>query len=77
MVNAAQLFGLDDDSPKDCRRCGHCFSCNLKQMHSEARQEQNHALKSDAGLHEIGYRKGKVTAFWEALQLLKTGEKPN
>lgn len=72
------LLGSDWDSEDNetCDKCGQCIRCKVEAMYEIALKEQKDSLTVLKSLHEVGYRKGKVQALQEVLELLETGKIP-
>lgn len=48
----------------------------IDEMLALARAEHIDAIRKNTGLHEIGYRKGKVQSLCEVLEMIRTGQIP-
>lgn len=88
-MNAAQLFGLDDEpesepesesstTPGIMLNCVHVRKLRecVEKMHDTSREEQKLFLTQGHSLHQIGYVKGKSQALHEVLELIDTGKIP-
>ena len=68
---------FDDDSHLHRQPAGHPEMAKLREMQSTAMREYTDALQPPlASTTDIAYRKGKLTAIQEVIEMLLTGEIP-
>ena len=75
-MNAAELLNLDNDEPDNNQSGPMRILANVEQMHNIATSEYRNALSLSQSLTDIQYRKGKVQALQEVLEMLATGKIP-
>ena len=75
-MNTMELLGYNGDG-SDRKEPVEIIIALVEQMHTTAQAEQKTALIRCESQHEIGYRKGKVQALHEVLEMLRTGETPS
>ena len=75
-MNTMELMGLNADGSERKEPVEVVFEL-VERMQEMAQAKQRSALLDLPSLHEIGYRKGKVQALNEVLEMLRTGKIPS
>lgn len=75
-MNTLQILGMEPVEEGSVKPAETTLAAMVEQMHATAQAEQRRALIECASQHEVGYRKGKVAALAEVLEMFRTGKIP-